>query len=153
VFVAAPHDRTKPLERRSEVEADSVRTLVHRPAVDVLPDTTLRALAQTLSEESVGVAVVRAPLRPGTGTRALGLVSERDLAQAIADGADPDTTRAEEIMTADLASTRPDEPISVAAQCMLDNEIRHLPVVDGENILGVLSMRDVLQALLDQPQH
>ena len=131
---------------------DSVRTLVHRPAVDVLPDTTLRVLAQTLSEESVGVAVVRAPHQPGLGTRALGLVSERDLAQAIADGADPDVTRAENIMTADLASIRPDERIDVAAQCMLDNEIRHLPVLDGENVVGVVSMRDVLEALLDRQQ-
>ena len=129
---------------------DSVRTLVHRPAVDVLPDATLRALAQLLSDESVGVVVVRTPQRRGLpGTKVSGLVSERDLTQAIADGADPDTTRVEEIMTSELAATRPDEAIRDAARRMLDNEVRHLPVVDGDVVIGVISMRDVLEALVD----
>jgi CBS domain-containing protein len=53
-------------------------------------------------------------------------------------------------MTSELASTRPDESIRDAARAMLDNEIRHLPVVDGDVIVGVISMRDVLQAVLDE---
>jgi CBS domain-containing protein len=124
-----------------------VRTLAHRPAVDVLPDASLRAVAETLDEESVGVAVVLAPHPPG-GTRAAGLVSERDIVRALADGADPDSTAADDVMTADLVSVAPEDSLGTAARRMLDNEVRHLPVVAGDDIVGVISMRDLVEALL-----
>jgi len=131
----------------ASVDTDSLRILMHRPAVEVLPDTTLRSAAGTLADESVGVAVVRGHQTPGPGTRAVGLVSERDIVRALAEGADPDTATAGDVMTADLASASPDESISVAAARMLESEIRHLPVVDGDRVVGVVSMRDVLEAL------
>jgi CBS domain-containing protein len=133
----------------TDLDHDAVRTLVHRPPVDVLPGATVRSVAQTLATESVGMVIVRAPRRPGPGTRAAGLVSERDIVQWIADGSDPDTARAEDLMTAELASVRPDESIRTAALRMLENEVRHLPVVDGDRVIGVISMRDALEALLD----
>lgn len=132
----------------TDLDQDAVRTLVHRPAVDVLPGATVRAVAQTLAAESVGVAVVHARSRPGPGLRVAGLVSERDIVQWIADGSDPDTARAEDLMTTELASVRPGESIRTAALRMLDNDVRHLPVVDGDTVVGVISMRDTLQALL-----
>jgi CBS domain-containing protein len=128
---------------------DPVRALVHRPAVDVLPDTTLRRLAQLLDAESVGVAVVRAPHRSGTGLRAAGIVSERDVVRAIGEGADPEIARAEDVMTEDMAFATPDESIRSVSRRMLDDEIRHLPVVDDGDVIGVVSMRDLLEAQLD----
>lgn len=126
----------------------TVRTLVHRPAVDVTPETTLRTLASILGEESVGVVVVRAA-RSSDGLHAAGIVSERDIVRSIADGADPDTTRAEDIMTEDLAFAAPDESLRSVSLRMLDNEIRHLPVVASGRVIGVLSMRDLFDALVE----
>jgi CBS domain-containing protein len=128
---------------------DCVRTFVHRPPVDVLADATLRDLARTLSDESVGVAVVRGSGWRGAGRTASGVVSERDLTRAIADGDDPDVTRVGEIMTDDFASTSPGTSIRDAARQMLDNEVRHLLVVDGDIVVGVISMRDVLAAMIE----
>ena len=124
----------------------TVRSLVHRPAVEVALRDTLRSVARTLTEESVGLAVVTAPHGPGRGTRAAGVVSERDVVAALADGADPDEIWAEDVMTEDLASVTLDESVHAAARRMLDNEIRHLPVYDGEALVGVVSMRDALDA-------
>ena len=129
----------------------TVRSLVHRPAVEVALRDTLRSVARTLAEESVGLAVVTAPHGPGRGTRAAGVVSERDVVAALADGADPDEVWAENVMTADLAATTLDEPVVTAARRMLDNEIRHLPVYDGEALVGVVSMRDALDAAIGVP--
>jgi len=128
---------------------EAVRTLVHRPAVDVLPETTLRGVAEVLNEEVIGLAIVRAPHPQGSGTRAAGLVSERDIVAALADGSDPDRTRAEDVMTGDLASARPDESIRDAAMRMIENDVRHLPVLDGDDVVGLISLRDVVQALLE----
>src|SRR5690348_15816225 len=136
----------------TDLDTNAVRTLVHRPAVDVLPGATIRSVAQTLVSESVGIAVVQARHRPGPGTRAAGIISERDIVEWIADGSDPDTACAEDLMTAELASVRPDESIRTAALRMLENEVRHLPVVDGDTVIGVISMRDALQALLEREQ-
>jgi CBS domain-containing protein len=130
---------------------ETVRMLVHRPAVEVALRDTLRAVARTLTEESVGVAVVTAAPGAARGNRAAGLVSERDVVAALADGADPDETWAEDVMTEDLASTTLDESVPAAARRMLANEIRHLPVIDGEEIVGVVSIRDTLEAELAAP--
>jgi CBS domain-containing protein len=127
---------------------ETVRSLVHRPAVEVAPRATLREVARTLTEESVGIAVVTAPHGPGRGTRAAGVISERDVVAAVADGADPDEVWAEDVMTEDLASTTPDEPVRVAARRMLADEIRHLPVVEGDAVVGVISVRDALEVEL-----
>jgi signal-transduction protein with cAMP-binding, CBS, and nucleotidyltransferase domain len=125
---------------------DSVAVLCQRPLVEVRPRDTLRAVARTLTEESVGVAVVSGSHRPGDGPRVHGLISERDIVAALAEGADPDEVWAEDAMTDDLASASPDWTLHDAAAHMLHNEIRHLPVTAEGTIVGIVSMRDVLQA-------
>jgi signal-transduction protein with cAMP-binding, CBS, and nucleotidyltransferase domain len=120
---------------------DAIRTLVHRPAVQVHMEDSLRAVAETLTEESVGAAMVK-------GTHPPCLVSERDVVAALADGVDPDESRAADVMTEDLASATPDETVFDVGLRMLDNEIRHLPIVEGDVVVGVVSARDVLAALV-----
>ena len=97
----------------------------------------------------MGIVVVRGRRPPGPGTTAAGMVSERDIVQWIADGSDPDGSHAADLMTAELAFVRSDESIRTAALRMLENDVRHLPVIDGETVIGVISMRDALHALLD----
>jgi signal-transduction protein with cAMP-binding, CBS, and nucleotidyltransferase domain len=120
---------------------DAIRIVVHRPAVQVHTEDSLRAVAETLTEESVGAVMVK-------GTHPPSLVSERDLVAALAAGVDPDACRAADIMTEDLASATPDETILEVGLRMLDNEIRHLPIVEDDVVVGVASARDVLAALV-----
>jgi CBS domain-containing protein len=122
-----------------------VQSLVARPAVYVHLSDTLRRLAETLNEESIGAALVR-----NRNGHAAGLVSERDIVRALADGAHPDRTTVEEVMVDDLVTTSPGEEIGTAVHRMLDAEVRHLPVVDGDVTYGMISVRDALRALVDE---
>jgi CBS domain-containing protein len=132
------------------VPDESVRVLCQRPLIEVRLRDTLRAVARSLTEESVGVAVVAAPHPHDRGPRASGLISERDIVAALADGADPDETWAEDVMTDDLASVTPDWSLHDAARLMLDDEIRHLPIVAEGKVVGVVSIRDALRAELGE---
>jgi signal-transduction protein with cAMP-binding, CBS, and nucleotidyltransferase domain len=129
------------------VHENAVRNVVHRPAVQVHADDTLRQVAVTLTEECIGAVVVRNPHR---GPAWCGIVSERDVVEAVAAGMHPDHTRAADVMTADVAFADPDEPLLAVTMRMLDNEVRHLPIVEDGVVVGVISARDALQVLADE---
>jgi signal-transduction protein with cAMP-binding, CBS, and nucleotidyltransferase domain len=120
-----------------------VRDLIQRPAMLVHLDDSLRQLAETFNAESVGAAVVK-------GTRPFALVSERDIVNALANGADPDETRVRDVMTEDLAVAAPTDGQLDVTFRMLDNEIRHLPVIEDDVVIGVVSVRDALRALAER---
>lgn len=124
---------------------DPVGLLVNGEPVDVLPNTTLRGAAGLLTEETVGVLVVE----DTSGVR--GIISERDVVRALADGADPDDVRVWDVMADDLLTVPRTTTIADAALAMANNEVRHLVVVeDDEHILGIVSMRDVLGVVLTE---
>ena len=119
---------------------EPVTRLVRRGPVTVAPTVTLRELSEVLVREEVGVALVM------RDAMAVGLVSERDVVRAVADGHDVDDDRVEDVMTFEVVAIDSHETITSAAEQMLDGEIRHLLVSDGEQSLGVISIRDVLAA-------
>ena len=119
---------------------EPVTRLVSRGPVTVAPTVTLRELSEVLVREEVGVALVM------RDAMAVGLVSERDVVRAVADGHDVDDDRVEDVMTFEVVAIDSRETITAAAEQMLDGEIRHLLVSDGEQSLGVISIRDVLAA-------
>jgi predicted transcriptional regulator len=119
---------------------EPVTRLVRRGPVTVEPTVTLRELSVVLVREEVGVALVV------RDTTAVGLVSERDVVRAVADGHDVDDDRVEDVMTFEVVAIDSHETITAAAEQMLDGEIRHLLVSDGDKSLGVISIRDVLSA-------
>lgn len=120
-----------------------IRQLIQRPAVYVSSTLTLREVAETLEADSLGAVLVR------VRGKLAGLLSERDLSRALADGADPDTETALDVMTDDLAIVTGDTPIAEVADLMLRMEIRHVPVVDGTVAVGVVSIRDLLAVLVE----
>ena len=119
------------------------QALVTRPVVYVHPNDTLRRLAETFVEESIGAALVRGP------HGAIGLVSERDVVRAIAEGADPGRMRVDEIMNEEVITIAPNDDLLDAAHEMLDAEVRHLPIVEDGVVGGMLSARDALRALVE----
>ncbi|MFO7299631.1 MAG: CBS domain-containing protein [Actinomycetes bacterium] len=108
------------------------------------PETTLTEAAQAMAESDLGsLAVVE-------GTVLLGLVTERDLRNAIARGLDLDTTTVRQVMGADPDTFDPDLDVWDAAAWIAESGYRHLPVVDEEGmLLGVVSLRDLLKSLVD----
>jgi CBS domain-containing protein len=104
------------------------------------PGHTLRDAARLMSERKVGAAVVMDPDLPGPG-----ITTERDLLEAIGAGKDPDTEHVADHLTAHLVWATPDWSLEQAAEAMVKEGIRHLIVVEGGEIRGVLSMRDIVR--------
>jgi CBS domain-containing protein len=103
-------------------------------------DETLEVAADRMSWHQVGALPVL------EGQRLVGIVTERDLTAALAEGADAGLTPVSDYMTPAPEVLRPDSELVDAAHLMLELGIRHLPVVGSGQLVGVLSMRDVLDA-------
>jgi CBS domain-containing protein len=80
------------------------------------------------------------------GQRLVGIITERDLTAALAEGADPVTTLVADYMTAAPEVLQADSELTDAAGVMLELGVRHLPIVRGGRLVGMLSMRDLLVA-------
>ena len=111
-----------------------------RVVLTVGPGHTLRDAARRMTEKGVGAAVVIDEESPGPG-----VVSERDILHAIGNGEDPDTERVGDHMNDSMISAAPDWSLERAAMEMSKRHIRHLVVVDGGELVGVLSMRDIVR--------
>jgi CBS domain-containing protein len=117
--------------------------LVTGPAIEVRTDTNLRRFSELLEENGIGAALVRAQ-----GGGIAGVISERDVVRALAEGADPDNDRVGDYMSFDVEFVSGATPVASVAAAMLDGAIRHLPVADPDGrVIGVLSIRDVLAAV------
>jgi CBS domain-containing protein len=101
---------------------------------------SIRQVAQYMSERRVGAVAVL------EGERVSGIVSERDImSKVVAKGLDPATTKVAEVMSRELLVATPDDSYEDAARKMRQAGIRHLPVVEGDRLIGMISQRDLLQ--------
>ena len=117
-----------------------VRNGMSDVVLTVGPGHTLRAAAKLMAERKVGAAVVVDPEGEGPG-----IVTERDIMESIAKGQDPDSERVCDHLSAHLTFAAPDWSLEQAADAMVRGGFRHLVVVDGGEIVGVLSMRDIVR--------
>lgn len=104
------------------------------------PGHTLREAARMMTERGVGAAVVIDEDMPAPG-----VVSERDIINSLGRGEDPDTERVGDHHTDSLISAAPDWSLERAAVEMSRRHIRHLVVVERGELVGVLSMRDIMR--------
>jgi CBS domain-containing protein len=104
------------------------------------PGHTLREAAGAMWERGVGAAIVLDPDAPGPG-----VITERDILQSVAQGRDPNEERVADHLTANLTFARPDWSLEQAASAMVRGGFRHLVVVDGSELAGILSMRDIVR--------
>jgi CBS domain-containing protein len=100
------------------------------------------AVAKRMADRNVGAVLV---LEDG---RLAGIMTERDLMRAVARGLRDDAVVGE-CMTADPDTIAPDDTIEHAAVLMIHGGYRHLPVVDGDDVVGVLSIRDLVQVVVE----
>ena len=104
------------------------------------PGHTLREAARAMADRGVGAAVVIDPEQPGPG-----IITERDMLNSIAKGENPDTERVGDHLSAGLVFAAPEWSLERAAEAMVRGGFRHLVVIDGSEMIGVLSMRDIVR--------
>jgi len=104
------------------------------------PTHTLRAAARLMSARRVGAAVVIDPETSG-----IGILTERDILDAIGAGQDPDLERAEHHLTGDLVFATPDWTLDAAAEAMTRGGFRHLIVLEDDDVVGMISVRDIVR--------
>lgn len=116
--------------------------------LSVGPAHTLRQAAALMAKRRVGSAVVVDPDAAG-----LGILTERDVLNAIGAGLDPDVEHAAAHLTGDLVFAGPDWTLLKASEAMLRGGFRHLVVMEGSRPVGVLSVRDIVRAWAGQQSH
>jgi len=116
----------------------SIRTIT------VAPHETARLAILRMLEENVGAVAVC------EGPRLVGIFTERDVLRLSGEGADLDAVRVDDVMTRSVLSVSPDDDIRAAAELMAVRKIRHVPVVQDGNFLGMVGIRDVLGTLVEQ---
>lgn len=133
--------------RRSMHPTDAVARTMVWPVAIVPGEASLLEVAESLSADGIGAICV---VENG---HLAGVVSERDVVTHLAQGANPQHVTAADVMTTDLVTAHPDDQILDTARRMVEAQVRHLPVIDGDKIAGFVSMRDLFEVLLDVASH
>ena len=126
-----------------------VSEIMTKAAVIDQPDDTLVEAARKMWHQQTGSLLVL------DGEELVGIITERDILKAVSSGISLDQTRISEAMTKDLVTVGPRTSLREAAKIMADRWIRHLPVLDGGKLVGVISQRDlagVLAGALNEPE-
>ncbi len=113
--------------------------IMRRDVLGVAPEDTLGFAAEQMAERDVGAVVV---LDYG---RLIGILSERDILRAVAGRVHSSEARVREWMTADPKTATPQASPEEAARVMVENGFRHLPVVEDDQAVGIVSIRDVMR--------
>jgi CBS domain-containing protein len=137
-FRGEPHGETASLE--------SIRTILRNKGGDVWslsPDDTVYTAIALMAEKGVGALVVL------SATRLVGIVSERDYARkVILKGKSSRETLVEEIMTSPVITVEPSRNVVECMRAMTEHRIRHLPVVEGGALVGIVSIGDLVNSII-----
>lgn len=114
-----------------------VRDIMNTDVKVTSPEDTFAQVAQLLHEHGISSVVVM------DGANLAGIVTERDLVNLVSEGGDPKATRIGERMTTDLETVGPRTDIAEAADQMARLKIRHLPVLEERELVGIVSIRDL----------
>jgi CBS domain-containing protein len=113
----------------------------------VPPEAPVLEAIKVMAEHGVGALLVM------QGDKLLGVVSERDYARkVILKGRSSNETQVSQIMSAPVLTVRPDQSVNDCMRIMTENRVRHLPVVEGERVVGVLSIGDLVRTVVEEQQ-
>ena len=117
-----------------------VRDGMSNVVLTVGPNHTLTEAARLMAERNVGAAIVLDPESPGPG-----IITERDILRSVAAGQDSSAERVCDHLTDELICASPDWSLEQAAEAMLEGSFRHLLVINGGELDGILSVRDIVR--------
>ena len=124
---------------------NNIQGVMNTDLLTVAPQATLRDAARRMSEWKAGAALL---VDPAVGSYP-GIFTERDLLNALAEGHDPDIQHVGGSATSDIVTVSADASLEQAAEKMIKGGFRHLLVVANGDAIGIISMRDLLRALID----
>jgi CBS domain-containing protein len=112
------------------------------------PGASVYDAIEIMAEKEVGALVVV------DAGKLVGVVTERDYARKVAlQGRSSKGTRIKDIMTSRVAYARPDQSVEECMAVMTEKRIRHLPVMEGDKLLGIISIGDLVKAIIEEQQH
>lgn len=113
----------------------------------VAPDQTVLGALEKMAAHNTGTVLVM------DGDRLTGIFSERDYARkGVLQGRSAETTPVSDLMTADVFTVKPQTSLEVCMQMMSEKKIRHLPVLDEGRVVGLISISDVVTAVMREQQ-
>jgi CBS domain-containing protein len=118
----------------------NVRDGMTHMVLTVGPAHTLREASRQMSARRVGAAVVADPEQAG-----IGILTERDILDSVGAGQDPDAELVADHRTTDVVFATPDWTLEHAASAMIRGNFRHLVVIEDHDVIGLLSMRDIVR--------
>jgi CBS domain-containing protein len=121
----------------------NVGELMSKPVCTVDPESSLAEASTVMGERHVGSALVL------EGGRLIGILTERDVVRAMSSSFDAPNRPVIEWMTKGPTTIGADTPVKEALRIMVEGGFRHLPVMESEEVAGMLSMRDIARALAD----
>lgn len=135
---------TTPIIKRSRKFPIRVADIMSTPPITAKEDTPVEEVAKIMNENNIGSVMI-----VDSGGSLTGIITERDLIFAIANGKIGKSLPAYMLMTENPVTIEPGAPIDEALQKMRENNVRHLPVVNSEKKpVGMISLRDVIDAIL-----
>ena len=134
------------MSEQANVAAPATAADIMRPALTTVDQNNHIAAAAYLMKHAGTTALMVLDARTG---EAAGIITEADIAHAVADGKDVDTTRIQALMTARPTVINATTSVRDAAKVMTSGHFRHLPVVGDAGLVGIVDITDVCRALLD----
>ena len=129
------------------MKIESILATKSSNVITVGPDQSLREVVDLLAEHNIGVLiVVDEPGRP------IGIISERDIIREAARTKAALDQAVSRVMTEDLITASPEDDLETVLQTMTARHFRHLPIMDRERLIGIISIGDVVKAQLDKYQ-
>ena len=112
------------------------------------PEVSVYDAIAMMADKEVGALVVM------DADKLVGVFTERDYARKVVlQGRSSKDTRIRDIMTSRVAYARPDQSVEECMAVMTEKRIRHLPVMEGEQMLGIISIGDLVKAIIEEQQH
>ncbi len=122
-----------------------IANLLSRGSITVRHDQPLQQVAQILSAHNIGAVPVL-----DDDDALVGIISERDLVRSLNGVIDMDINRASDLMTRSLITSSPNVSSSELMTMMTTHKIRHIPIIKGRRLLGIVSIGDVVKRLLEK---
>jgi len=127
------------------VNISSILSTKSSRVITITPDRTLAAAVSLLAEYNIGALIVI-----GDDDQVVGIISERDVIHKAAASQDVFTHTVGEVMTKEVVIGVPEDDVMSVAHTMTERRFRHIPILDGNRLIGIVSIGDLLKAQRDQ---